>query len=152
MDKWVRLIGQEHPFFRPPAKLERQTTGFTLTETAVALAILGIVALAFLGSMSISSKAAITSDQLSVAASLARSQLESAKSADYIDYAVPGHLSYTGIAVPLGYSISLAAEPINPTTQQPLPSGQDQGIQKLTVTVLRGSKSLLTVHELKVNR
>ena len=54
-------------------------SGVTLIETLVALAILAVVAVAFVSGLATASKATIIANEQSTAESLARSQLESIK-------------------------------------------------------------------------
>jgi len=117
----------------------------------VALAILSIIATAFLGSLATATKATVIADEQTTAESLVRSEMEYIKSQGYINYADPEHGSYGLITTPADYSLVIAVAPIDPATGQPLPSG-DQGIQKITVTVNHSGKSLLTVHDYKVDR
>lgn len=120
----------------------------------MALAILGLIAAAFLGSLATTAQATFIADERATAESLARSVMEDVKSQDYINYDDPEHGDYVFIMPPANpnYSVGIAAVPIDPDTGQPLPSGQDQGIQKITVTVYRGTKSVLTVDGYKVDR
>jgi len=66
--------------------------GFTLIEVLIAVALLSIIAVAFLSGLATASKALFIADERATAESLARSQMEYAKNQDYItaaDY-VPG--------------------------------------------------------------
>lgn len=130
----------------------RQRSGFSLLDVLVAMAIMGIVAVVFLNALATSHRATITADERVTAESLARKQLESMKGVAYINYGVSGHPEYALADAPLSYSISLLATPVDSATLQPLPNGQDQGIQVLAVTVARNGDDLFTVHGLKVNR
>jgi len=114
----------------------------------VALALLGLIAAAFLGSLATTAQATFIADERATAESLARSAMEDVKSQDYINYDDPEHGDYVFIMPPANpnYSVGIAAERIDPDT------GQNQGIQKITVTVYRGTKSVLTVDGYKVDR
>jgi len=153
-----RLLRQRSfvaPCFRVIGKLKGSETGVTLIETLVALALIGIISVAFLSGLATAAKATFIADERATAESLARSQIEYVQSQGYIDYAVPGHDEYIGLEAPppnSNYSLEITAEPIDPDTGQPLPAGQDDGIQKITVTVNRGSKLLLTLEGYKVER
>jgi len=59
--------------------------GQTLIEVLIALAILGIVVVAFMTALTTASRAIIVADEHTTAESLTRSQLESVKKQDYID-------------------------------------------------------------------
>ena len=98
--------------------------GFTLLEVVIAIALIGIIAVAVLSSLSTASMALIIADRRATAESLARSQMESIRDQDYIDYSESGHDDYDLIPSPEGYEIE-------PVTVEPL----DVGLQKITVTV-----------------
>ena len=57
--------------------------GFALIETLVALALLGIIAVVFLGGIGTATKATIVADEQTTAESLARSEIEYAKNCTY---------------------------------------------------------------------
>jgi hypothetical protein len=57
----------------------------------------------------------------------------------------PGAITYPSLAAPASYSISVGVVSVPGT-------GTDTDIQKITVTVLKDSVSLLTVSDYKVNR
>jgi len=132
--------------------LRGNEAGVSLIETLIALAILGLISAAFLSGLFTTSKATFIADERATAESLARSELEYVKSQDYIDYAEPGHGSYELTTTPASYSADITAIPIDPSTGQPLPEDQDQGIQKITVTIEHNDKSVLTVEDYKVDR
>ena len=112
----------------------------------MALAILGLIAAAFLGGLATAAKATFIADERATAESLARSQMEYVKSLEYVEY-VDGATEYLP-QIPQwhedeGYWVTIGVEP--------LPSG-DQSIQKITVTVERGDKTVLAVDGYKVDR
>jgi len=112
--------------------------GLTLIETLGAIAVLGVVVSAFLNGLSTSSKAAMVADEQATAESLAISQMEWVKKADYAT-------TYNGTAVPsdsdyTGYTVDITATTL------------DDGIQKITVTVERNDKTLTSLEGYKVNR
>ncbi|MBM4433054.1 MAG: type II secretion system protein [Chloroflexi bacterium] len=133
-------------------RLLRDKSGVTLLETLVALAILSLVVVAFLSGLSTTSRATIISDEQATAESLAKSEIEHIKSQTYINFSVPGHGEYQSVTAPASYSIAATVSPINATTGQPLPAGQDNGIQKITVTINRNGSPVLTIEDYKVNR
>ncbi len=125
----------------------------------MALAILGLIAAAFLGSLATTAQATFIADERATAESLARSVMEDVKSQDYINYNDPEHGDYVFIMPPANpnYSVEIAAVPFDPVTGLPYEQTggifvQDDGIQKITVTVYRGTKSVLTVDGYKVDR
>ena len=136
-------------------------TGVTLIETLVALAILGAIAVAFLSALTTASRATIIASEQATAESFARSEIEYVKSLDYIDYGTPGHGVYVSSyrhgsqeVVDAGYDIELDIESIDPDTGQPYGPGppEDEGIQRVTVTITRNGKSVITRDGYKVDR
>ncbi len=119
-------------------------SGVTLLETVVALAILGTIAVAFLGGLVTTSKAAFIADERATAESLAQSQMEWAQSANYTDNAS----QYSLAPLPTGkdyinYSVNITAEPLH---------DPDDGIQKITVTVKHSGEQVFTLDGYKVDR
>ncbi len=125
--------------FSIPRVFVRRESGTTLLETVVALAVLGIIAVTFLGGLVTTSKAAFTTDERATAESLARSQMEWVQNASY------DATQYSPAPIPSGkdyvnYSTNITAEPL------------DTGIQKITVTVKHSDKQVFTLEGYKVNR
>ena len=137
--------------FRVTERLKGNEAGIFLIEALVALAILGLIAVAFVGAMGTAAKGISIADEQATAESLVRSEIEYVKSQGYINYADPDPGEYELIATPVSYSVQITAVPIDPDTGQPLPSGEDEGIQKITVTVKRNEKSILIIENYKVD-
>ena len=57
--------------------------GFALIETLVALALLGVIAIAFLGGIGTATKATIVADEQTTAESLVRSEIEYVRNCTY---------------------------------------------------------------------
>lgn len=127
-------------------------TGMTLIETLVALAILGIIVVAISSGLATTSKAIFITDERTTAESLTISQMEHVKNSAYIDFSDPGHGDYELIAAPDGYSVEITTIPIESDTGQPLPSGEDLGLQKMIVTAKHHGESPLTFETYKVER
>ena len=136
------------PLFRVAQKLKGNETGLSLIETLVALAILGSIAVVFLSGLATAAKATLIADKRATAESLARSAMEDVKNQSYINYDDPGHVNYVFIMPPddPNYEVEISADRIDEDT------GQAQGIQKITVTVNRDDKSVLTVEDYRVDR
>lgn len=122
----------------------RSQRGVTFIETAIALAVLGAVAVSFLSGLATTSKATIIADEQATAESLARSQIEWVKNADYIYDTT----EYSPASLPSGddyinYSVLITAEPLH----QP-----DDGIQKVTVAVKHSEKEVIKLEGYKVDR
>jgi len=114
--------------------------GTGLVETLIAVGILGLALTALLSGVSTGSMAVSRTDERVAAENLARSQLEYTKSQPY--QALPAtYLTVT--PSPDDYAVAVAAEPV---------PGGDSSIEKITVTVSRGSKELLVVEDYKVDR
>ncbi|MCD6391457.1 MAG: type II secretion system protein [Dehalococcoidia bacterium] len=120
--------------------------GFALVEIVIAIALLGVIAVAILGSLSYASTVLIISDERATAESLACSQMEYVKDNSMNPYDIHDPQSYEQDNVESteypGYFISVSAEPVrNP----------DDGIQKITVTVSRDGEVLVTLEDYKRN-
>ena len=118
--------------------------GIGLIEMLVALAILSAVAVAFLSGLATASRADIIDDEQATAESLARSQMEWLRDVDYVYDAT----EYSPAPLPtdedyINYSVITAAEPLH---------DPDDGIQKVTVTVKRLDKEIVTLEDYKVDR
>jgi len=130
--------------------------GMTLIETLVALGIIAAVAVVFLIGMTTSSKAVMVSQERVAVDSLAKSQMESIKSQDYInrDEYDPNDPTKRYELMPIssdlvaqGYAIS------NIDTPEYVPgTDDDENIQIVTVNVTRGGETAFTLVGYKVNR
>lgn len=141
--------------------------GISLIEVIIALAILGIVSAAFLGGVGTSYKAVIIASERTNAESLTRSELEYIKGSPYWSYGffyeIPADPDnpppWDDPANPrtldshyAGYSVDVTGEPIDPDTHNPLPTGEDEGMQQIAVEVYHQGKPVLTTSSYKVNR
>ena len=142
--------------------------GVGLIEVLVALAILGIVAAAFLSGLATASKAIFIADERTTAESLARSQMEhiknqiystinvdwdytvsdsgrsSADPPDWWDTGSPGNPPFLASNY-AGYSVEAIADE----------DDANVGIQKITVTVIHNTnndKEVITLEDYKVDR
>ena len=120
--KKLRLNSQVRKAFQGNSR------GFSLVEIVIAIALIGVIAVAILGSLSYASTVLIIADSRATAESLARSQMEDVKNQPYIDYSESGHGYYDLITIPDGEEYEL-----EPVIVEPLPL-QD-GLQKITVIV-----------------
>lgn len=126
------------------SKAGNDQSGMAFIETLIALALLGLVAVAFLSGLATASRANIIADEQTTAESLARSQMEWAKEAAYVYSAT----SYTPGAIPggddfAGYSATIDASPLH---------NPDDGIQKIAVIISHYSDEVLKVEGYKVDR
>ena len=143
----LRYVGKVAPFVEGP---ENQR-GTTLLEVLIGIAILGLIIPAFLGAMSIGSQATAVSQERTTAESLARTQLEALKGSAYIDYGVEGHDDYATVNAPEGYSIEIVVVSIDPDTHEPLPAGEDEGLQEINVEIYHQANLVLTLSTYKAN-
>jgi prepilin-type N-terminal cleavage/methylation domain-containing protein len=100
--KKLRLDSQARKAFRGSSR------GLTMIEVLIAIAILGIISITFLGALSTSSLSVAVADERTVAESLARRQLEYVKNQGYNPASVlnNNNPTYQKISdIPEGYSI-----------------------------------------------
>jgi len=119
----------------------------------VALAILGLIAAAFLGSLATTAQATFIADERATAESLARSQMEYVKSLEYVEY-VDGATEYTPASIPSwledeGYSATIGVESLPADPNDPN-GGTLDGIQKITVTVEHNDNQVFTLEGYKI--
>ena len=125
-------------------KFTGRESGVTFIETVVALAILGVIAVAFLNGLTTNSKSVFMADEHTTAESLAQSQMEWVKNASYSYNAT----TYSPAPIPSGkdylnFSALITAEPLR---------SPDDGIQKINVTIKRSDKGVTTLEGYKVDR
>ena len=125
--------------------VSRGESGVTLLETLIALAILGIISVAFLSGLTTTSRAAIITDRGATAESLALSQMESVKN-DACVY-VPEATQYTPVQISDDVSYTGFAATI---TAAPLES-PDDGVQKITVTITHFGVDVYVLQGYKVD-
>ena len=126
----------------------RGEKGFSLIETVVAVAIVAIVAVSFLSGLAASARATIVADEHTTASSLARSQMEDIKNQPYDDTNEPPVYSLIS-GIPSGYTVDIDADRLDPENDG---FEDDDGIQKMVVTVERGGRTILTLEDYKVDR
>jgi prepilin-type N-terminal cleavage/methylation domain-containing protein len=134
--------------------------GFTLIEVLIALALFAIIAIVFAGGLSTASRTVLTADVRTNAESLARTEMEYVKSQNYSEapwaYVVTSSGSTCGDSAPdwcdalhslsaehAGYIANVGAEPLDE---------DDNGIQKITVTVSHEDSEVMTLEGYKVSR
>jgi prepilin-type N-terminal cleavage/methylation domain-containing protein len=109
--------------------------GFSLIEVLIALALLGIIGVAFLSGMNTVSGVTLNTDKRETAKNLAESQMEYVKSLGYA-------ASYDPAPIPPEYDafdVTIDAEYL-----------QDSGIQKITVTITHQNKVVMNLEGYKV--
>jgi Tfp pilus assembly protein PilV len=112
--------------------------GIGLVETLIAVAILGTAVVTFITALSTGVISVGENDQETIAQRLAQSQVEYTKNLAFSPTGV-----YGAITAPAGYTLTITSTSV---------AGTDTNIQKITVTVLHNSNSVLVVSDYKVNR
>jgi prepilin-type N-terminal cleavage/methylation domain-containing protein len=140
--KRVRLSNRVRRAFQGSSR------GFSLIEVSIAIALIGVIAVAILGALSYASTVLIITDRQATAESLAKSQMEYVKNQDY-DPADPGGVGtyepiteIPSISIPYGYticSVNRDDEIVADVVGIPWSSGnstyEDTGLQKITLVV-----------------
>jgi prepilin-type N-terminal cleavage/methylation domain-containing protein len=151
----------------------RSQGGFSVIEVMVAMALLGIIGVAFLGALSTAFKVNYITDERTTAESLIRSQVEYVKGQDYrsavtYDAGVPGsgeaiYLKIDDSGIPEGYTIkgvnragdavenTIYGVPWDSLNDQPLVT--DGGFQRIEAVIKHLDKEeVITLEAYKVNR
>jgi len=111
--------------------------GFSFIETVVALALLGIIGVAFLSALATTSSTRLIADEHASARILAESHMEFIKKQTYA-------FSYDSIPIPAeypGYSAVVTIDNL-----------RNGNIQKITVTIRHHGQDIETLESYKVNR
>ena len=120
-------------------KVLKDEKGLTLVESLVAIAIIGVVLVAFAVAMSTGIIAVRENDQEVTVQSLARTQMEYIKGYPYDSEAT----TYPTVNTTDNYSISVAVTSVPDTYAN---------IQKVTANISRDGQVLLTIEDYKVAR
>lgn len=110
--------------------LGRNEKGFTLVETIIAIALLGIIGVTFLSALNVSLNVLVVTDERQTAMNLAESQMEHIKKQGYL-------ASYSPAPIPdeySGYSVAIYTEDI---------SSRDDNIQKIRIVVSHQGKPVI---------
>jgi len=139
--KKLRLSSKVRKAFRGSSR------GFSMLEVVIAIALIGVIAVAILSALSTASIALIIADERATAESLARSQLEYVKSQNYT-YASEGgesiYIKIPDIDIPYGYaiwSVNRDDEVVGNVIGIPWagnaskPANEDKGIQKIALVI-----------------
>ena len=138
--------------------LHRSSRGAALIEVVIAIVVLGLITSSVPPVLIVLNNSQFKWNEQTVSESLVRTQIEYIKGSPYIygNATVPNPV-YTTVPVPGdGYRIDLIVQPIQidsgTRVHSPLPSGQDKGIQEITVEVYHVDKLVLSVKNYKVDR
>ena len=121
----------------------RSEKGSALIEASLSIALLGIIAVCFLGAITTGMKASFITDEKGTAQSLVRSEIEYVKNHAY-DYFASEYPVDPSITIPDGWSI--------PTPSVGALHATDDGIQSVNVTAEHNGKTILLVEVYKINR
>jgi len=126
--KRVRLSSQVTEAFQGRCR------GFTLIEVMIAIALVGMIAIAFLSALATASAVLITADEQATAESLARTQMEYVKNLPYDPDPEP---DYDAKSLPeyedAGYLATIDADIL------------EEGLQEITVTVYHEGNEVITL-------
>ena len=122
-------------------QLRGKSRGAGAIEAIIALGILGLVAVTFIGGLSTTLKAVSVADEQSTAQAIAQSEMEYVKSLPY-EHGTTGYGTDPNLALN-GYALAAVAAPLH---------DPDDGIQKVMVTVKHHDKEVLTLEDYKVDR
>ena len=149
--KKLRLDSQARKAFPDSSR------GFTMIEVLIAIAILGIISIGFLGALATTSLSVGRADERTVAESLARKQMEYVKNQVYQAALTGGIATYQKISgIPEGYSIWSVASTSSTVvisaniTGIPWDSGnntavsKDIGLQKISLVIKHEDKEIYT--------
>jgi Tfp pilus assembly protein PilV len=148
---------------------EGDSRGQLLIEILIALALMGIIAVVFIGAMYTALQSARIADERSIALTLATSEIEYVKQQPYSDsdwaytidtagsYAAPGMApTWWGSGQPpalsgvdfAGYSVSMSGTSIDLDGD----GANDEGIRRLTATTLHNGTAVLTLKNYELKR
>jgi len=132
------------------SKLLQEQKGQLLIEVLVAVAILGVVSVAFLSAIVTGYGAVAVADRKATAESLTRTEIERVRNEAYpiTDYTRTPTSPAPPSPPPSGYEVRVHAEYINPPTYV---TGTSAGMQMITVTVSRDGKVVSITKTNKVN-
>jgi len=130
---------RRRPAGRIKVKKFKNQKGISLLETVVAVAIMGIITVAFLSALATTSSARATNDERTAAKILAEDIIENIKSEDF----AAEYDQYDLVNPPefLGYSTNVTAA-----------VERNGNIQKITVAVFHKGHEVLTLESYKVDR
>jgi len=137
-------------------KALKKKSGVSFIEVLIALAILGIIATAFITAIFVATMSIAIADERTNAESLAKTQMEYVKQQPYNDSGLYFEIDLDGTQYLEGtpYSIwSVDSEDIivEEIIAVPVHEGTDAGLQKITLKIFHGDREVLTLEGYKVD-
>jgi prepilin-type N-terminal cleavage/methylation domain-containing protein len=132
-------------------KAEHRSSGFTLVEVLVALAIVALIGVAILGSLQLATKSASQDQIRETARNFATAQLEYIKNLPYDSTTPSDQLTYAPANMSTqypGYSVNVTATRVHPVGST---DPNDEGVQKITLAVTHSGSGVITLEGFKAN-
>ena len=126
----------------------RNEKAFALVETLVGIAILGLISIGILSGLTLAARSNIIADEQTTAESLARTQMEYVQQQTYDASSTPGYNSSPSLNLPSDYSVTTSVVCIDSKNNGP----GDDGLQEITVTVLRNAQTVFRLVDYKSER
>ena len=124
--------------------------GMGLVEVLIAVAIFGAIAVSLFIALNVSHRTTHSVNRETIAESLTRAELEYIKSCDYDSVNNPPVYGIDpDLDVPTKFDVEVAVERLDPNDDG---TENDDGIQKITVTVSYDGELLITTESYKVRR
>ena len=119
-----------------------KSKGLGFVEVIIAVALLGLIAAAFLNGLSTSLNAVAISDEGSTYLALAQGQMEYIKSQEYDDINNPPQYSENTSLTPPGYTVEISAARLDPENDG---FDDDDGLQQITIIIKRQGNEVFTL-------
>ena len=123
-------------------RLRGNEKGISTIEVLLAIVILGVVAVTFLGSISTGTQATVITRDQAIAESLIRSEAEYVKGCAY-QYGASEYPVDPTLTLPADWTVSTSVVPVHVS---------DDGLQEVTVSALYDNESVLSIVIYKVAR
>lgn len=121
--------------------------GFSLIEISIAISLAGILSVVIPGALATANKSTGIAEVQTTGENLARSQMDYTQSQTYdITHNPPNYVVLSNL--PVGYSITQSSDRLNPKGDD---ASNDDGLQKITVTIRYGDKIIYSLVDFKVN-
>ncbi len=127
----------------------KRERGFTLIEVLISLAVMGVIAVAFLGGLTTASKGLSITDERQTGQNLAETQMEFIRQQGYNSELPPQYQKLPAGEIPAGYDIEIEAIRLDPDGDG---LGDDDNAQLIRINITHGSKDVLTLEDYKVRR